>query len=222
MEYTELKKNTVSSKGQLEASQFVTFENPAGKGRRIMFAGNSITLHHPKPEIGWHNKWGMAASEKEKDYVHLCMAQIRKIDPDAAFCICQVAEWERNYKNGGEKLALYKAAREFEADVVIARFVENCPHDEFDATVFEKEYAKLLDYLGENAKKIVTTSFWYHPANDFLEKYAEKTGAPFVALSDLGEKDEMKALGLFEHSGVAHHPGDFGMKTIAERIMEVM
>ena len=132
MEYTELKKNTVSSKVQLEPSQFVTFENPEGKGKRIMFAGNSITLHQPKPEIGWHNNWGMAASEKEKDYVHICMAHIRKTDPDAAFCICQVAEWERAYKNGSEKLALYEAAREFGADVVIARFVENCVHDDFE------------------------------------------------------------------------------------------
>ena len=187
-----------------------------------MFAGNSITLHQPKPEIGWHNNWGMAASEKEKDYVHICMAHIRKTDPDAAFCICQVAEWERAYKNGSEKLALYEAAREFGADVVIARFVENCVHDDFEEDVFAVEFERLMDFLGKDARKIVTTSFWYHPANGALEGYAAKTGSQFVKLSDLGEMDEMKAIGLFEHSGVARHPGDLGMKTIAERIIEVL
>lgn len=221
MSFEQLKKNTVSSKGQLEQSKFVTFENGTGSGLRVMFAGNSITLHGPNESLGWQGNWGMAASAKEKDYVHLCMAEIRKNHPDAAFCICQVAEWERNYKSGSEKLALFENAREFEADVIISRFVENCSHEQFEEDVFYKEYGDLLSYLDKSgsAGKIITSSFWYHPANEMLEKYAEENRATFVNISDLGEKDEMKALGLFEHSGVSHHPGDLGMKTIAERIM---
>ena len=49
---------------------------------------------------------------------------------------------------------------------------------------------------------------------------AEKYGFEFVQLSDLGYSDENMAKGLFEHQGVAMHPGDLGMKRIADRIIE--
>src|SRR6187399_1258250 len=48
---------------------------PVGK---VLFLGNSITLHGPAPDIGWKGNWGMAASEKHLDYVHLLVADIAK------------------------------------------------------------------------------------------------------------------------------------------------
>ena len=34
---------------------------------RILFIGNSITRHGPRPSIGWTNDFGMAASSIDKD-----------------------------------------------------------------------------------------------------------------------------------------------------------
>ena len=116
--YSQIKKNTVTSKNQLNDSKLVRFMNLRGKGKRIMFVGNSITLHGILPSIGWHNEWGMAASKQENDYVHILMAKINEIASDSQYCICQVAEWERQYINGESQHYLFESARDFEADVI--------------------------------------------------------------------------------------------------------
>jgi hypothetical protein len=220
--FEELKKNTVSAKGQLKESSCVKFDNPEGRGLRVMFVGNSITLHAPAESIGWTGYWGMAASSKEKDYVHILENEINKTHPDSAFCICQVAAWERGYKNSAEILPIYAEARAFSADVIICRFVENVNPADYDSEAFIREYDELLKFLDEkgSAKFIVTAGFWHHPADSDILRYAERCGYPTAVLSDLGEMKEMKAVGLFENSGVANHPGDLGMKAIADRIME--
>ena len=69
-----------------------------------------------------------------------------------------------------------------------------------------------------NAEVIITTGFWKHIADSAIREYAHKNEYHLVELNDLGEDEKMKAIGLFEHEGVANHPGDLGMEKIAERI----
>lgn len=221
MAYEELKKNNVSAENQLGGRALISYIHPEGKGRRVLFVGNSITLHSPKADIGWNDNWGMAASAEEKDYVHL---MANAIGGDAAFCVCQAADWERGYKNPHCLLPLAEA-RDFSADVVVLRLVENCIHRDIDLAVelpiFEKAYGELVEFLTPRAKTVIlTTGFWPHPLDAAIRACAEKKGLPLVELGDLGMQDEMKAVGLFWHSGVASHPGDLGMAEIARRILE--
>jgi hypothetical protein len=219
--YSQMSKNTVSAEGQLKESDCVRFKNPKGIGKRVMFVGNSITLHGIRPEVGWYNVWGMAASSKEKDYVHILESDITKLDKDAAFCVCQVADWECNYKNNPRDFSKYDEARKFSADIIVLRFIENVKKADYDADIFKREFMALAEYLNgtKKAKFIVTTGFWRHPADEDLKELAKALNAPCVDLSDLGDNDKMKAIGLFEHRGVANHPGDAGMKAISERLM---
>ena len=219
--YTQMSKNTVDSKHQLKETEMVKFDHPEGNGIRVTFVGNSITLHGVKPDIGWNNAWGMAASAMEKDYVHLVEEAVLQKDPNASFCICQAASWERRYKNGSETYHLYESARDFDADIIVFRCIENCPGKEFEPDTFKRELGALLKHLDKNgkAKFILTTGFWHHPGDNAIVEYAHEAGYSCIALGDLGERDEMKAIGLFDHSGVANHPGDLGMKTIADRII---
>ncbi len=216
--YAEMGENTVSAKGQLAHDGCIRFYNPHGRGRRVMFVGNSITLHGIRPSIGWYNECGMAASRRECDYVHILMDRISGADSDAAFCICQVSEWESKYKIGDSLLPKYEAARNFGADIIIVNIVENCPSEDYDPAIFKRRYESLVEYLGGFSGAVLATGFWRHPADCDIVDVAKERGVPSVYLGDLGADDKMKAVGLFEHVGVAAHPGDFGMQAIADRL----
>ncbi|MDD2442017.1 MAG: hypothetical protein PHG76_07875 [Eubacteriales bacterium] len=192
-------------------------------GPRVLFAGNSITRHAPKPEIGWTANWGMAASTEDKDYVHRVLNALRVRDPGTEGCIAQLAAWERQYWQGRDILNDYRAAADFASDLIIVRLAENVPREKLDAHPFAPAYAELLDFLNphQRARVIVTTSFWQSDSVDqAIRQVAAGRGLPVVELAHLGQRDEMKAIGLFEHSGVAAHPGDAGMAAIAAAILE--
>ena len=61
---------------------------------------------------------------------------------------------------------------------------------------------------GENAVKA-----------DCTAKAAKEVGAIYVDAGPLGDQEENMALGLFEHKGVARHPGDLGMRRLADLIL---
>ncbi len=220
----QIEKNTVSAKNQLEELDRIKVYNAESSGVRILFLGNSITRHAPKAEIGWDGFWGMAASSEENDYVHLLMKSVGSVTDNAAFCICQSAEWEKDYKNLDFSFDGFERAKNFGTDIIIMRLIENCPFDDFDNECFKKQLMKFLNYLsnGKAVKVILTTSFWYHNGDVAIKELAKEQNLPLVELGDLGELDEMKAIGLFEHEGVANHPGDKGMKHIADRIFEIL
>jgi len=67
----------------LDASDFVMVTHEPHELRvgklqvgKVLFLGNSITLHGPAPQIGWTGNWGMAASARGKDFVHRLLDRI--------------------------------------------------------------------------------------------------------------------------------------------------
>lgn len=221
---SQLSKNTVSAKNQVKSKELIRCTDADNGGVRVMFLGNSITFHGTKPEIGWYNSWGMAASAEEKDYVHILMRYVRKTNPDAAFCVCHGGKWERHYQEDIDFYDQYSAARDFGADVIIVRIIENCRAEDFDNKKFKKELMQFIKYLSgsKSPKLIFTTSFWKHPGDIVVKELSKESESPLVSLGDLGQNEEMMAIGIFKHEGVSIHPGDKGMQAIADRIYSVL
>ena len=211
-------KNDVKAENQTR-EKFKLFEEK-NSSKRVLFLGNSITLHETAPHIGWMNNWGMSASKEENDYVHLVLKYMREKYGRVSYCIANVGEWEMNYFDESV-ISKFKGARDFNADTVIFRLGENIKKDCFDKFPLKKYLEKFSDYFTERAKTvIVTDTFWEHGyICGCLKTLAKEKGYIFVSISDLGYKDENKAIGLFEHAGVAGHPGDLGMQRIAERLI---
>ena len=212
-------KNDVDAENQThEKVKIVEHENNSAK--RILFLGNSITLHETKPQIGWNANWGMAASSQEKDYVHIVLNALRERYSEISYAIVNVGEWELNYWKD-DVIEKFKLARDFKADIIIFRFGENINLQHLEKHSLNFYLNNFMKYLNINAEKvIVTDTFWEHGyICNALKCLAKKNGYTFVVISDLGYNDENKALGLFENPSVAAHPGDLGMERIAQRII---
>ena len=64
--------------------------------KTVLILGNSIVLHSPRAEIGWYGDWGMAASVRDSDFVHLLIRDIHKKDSTVMVKFMNIADFERN------------------------------------------------------------------------------------------------------------------------------
>ena len=214
--------NNVSSANQLNDSDKTSFGGEDGQGIKVLFIGNSITRHGIKEDIGWYTDCGMAASSIDKDYVHQTVRMLEKKYGKVQFCIAQRSDWEGNFTTPNTR-DYFKEAYDFDADIVIFRLGENVRMTQPEhVDVFANALIDAMKYLTENrrAKLVVTDTFWRNQyINASIEKACAVMGVESVKIGDLGDDDSMKAIGLFAHGGVAMHPGDKGMKAIADRIV---
>lgn len=202
---------------------------PTPKFQKVLFLGNSITLHGPAPKIGWTGNWGMAASAADKDFVHLVTRALAK-SPEAApeTMIKNVATFERQYASYDAKADL-KDALDFQADLIIVAIGENVPglESEKDQAQFTASVAKLLQQVrGDRQPTIIVRScFWPNrPKDEALRQACQQVGGTFVDISGLSKDEANYARSErdFQHAGVAAHPGDRGMQAIADAILKAL
>ena len=191
---------------------------------RVLVYGNSIALHGPKADIGWTNCWGMAASAAEKDFAHLVVAGLEKhLGKRADFRIRNLAVLERNFTTNIAAVADISADAAWKPDYVVIAIGENSPNiDKSNAAAYRKFLADIARPFADSGARIVMRSpFWRNALKaECTAKAAAEVGAVCVDAGSLGSVDENKAIGLFSHVGVANHPGDLGMRCLADLILD--
>jgi len=204
-------------------SAIASVERIGSGGFRVLIYGNSIALHRPKPDIGWTNCWGMAASSIEKDFAHIVVAGLEtKLGKNADFRIRNLAVLERNFTTNIATVAEIAADAKWAPDYVVIAIGENVPAiDASNASVYTKFLADMArPFANAGAKVVLRSPFWMNATKaECTAAAAADTGCVYVDAGPLGFDDENKAIGLFSHSGVANHPGDLGMRRLAELIL---
>ena len=190
---------------------------------QILILGNSITIHPPAPSIGWFGNWGMAASSRDKDFAHIIGATLNtRVDP------VNLSEWEAL----GMRYDLTKLIPYFKSkpDLVIIRMGENIN----DIANLKMALGVLIDYIkiqNPKARLIITGRFWRNDEiDDILSLHAMESNIPFVKLNQLELGENVSFIGAniigedgLSHpiidQGIANHPGDLGMRRIADCIL---
>jgi lysophospholipase L1-like esterase len=215
-----IKENTVPADSQMRRNDRRKIFGKDTAKTKILILGNSITWHEYKEEIGWLGDWGMAASSKNNDYVHLLcdkLGALKEPYGEVQVMIRQASAWELGYKRE-DVLNDFIVEKEFNADVVIFRLGENIRKD-VDAKILYKKIKELLEFLCPNGKAVLTTGFWKNAVvDDCIKEYAQKENAILVDLNPLGRDESNMAIGKFSHHGVEIHPGDKGMEEIFKAI----
>ena len=214
----EIGENTVAASNQLKETSRVFFMGSESAPKRLLIVGNSITRHGPKPEIGWVNDWGMAASAREKDYVHLLQDKLTAAGKNVLTMVSQMSGWEIGLDDP-DVLARYPDERAFGADAILFRLGENVPKTT-DPAHFAACLRALIAHLDPKGGKVVfTTTVWEGGfRNRAITALAAERGAPLVDLTAIAHDDTLMAIGEYEHKGVAMHPSDKGMRYIADRV----
>ena len=198
----------------------------AAEVQKVLFLGNSITLHGPSKKVDWSGNWGMAASALDKDYVHLVTKGLAKKDGAApATLVKNIATFERQYATN-DVLSQLTDAVAFNADLIVLCIGENVPNLATDAAKaqFKGSVVKMLNGVRADRKPviIVRSCFWANAAkDDALKQACAEVGGVFVDISALckDEKNFARSERPFKNAGVGNHPGDQGMQAVADAIV---
>jgi len=192
--------------------------------RKILVMGNSLTNHKPSPGLGWHGDWGMAATAREKDYAHLLHARFCRAQPDPK---PKLIVESLNARDLPSKIEQFERLAAHNADLIIIQIGDNLPEDKASPETLSRPYEQLLATLRRGRDPLIYgVSVWGvgQKRNRLMAQTCERHGAGFVYINHLSQNRKNMAVseGHFTHAGVNWHPGDRGMRAIAQTLWQAV
>ncbi len=201
---------------------------------RVVAFGNSITTHGDYAAGGFDTKgdsWGMAATAKAKDYIHLWESMIKGINYNSTIKIRDANYFETTYGANYDYGAITATCQQEFADVVSIRLGDNID----DGAVVSRnlkfylgEFIKACRVANPNMKFILSTSYWERPKYDEAVRAViadfNQVNSPLIE-ANLNGKNTYENSGwasgnAFPDPAVGNHPGDKGHQEIANTMFE--
>lgn len=162
----------------------------------------------------------MAASAREKDFVHLLAQKFKASHLSSTLDFKNISDFENSFwKYKLDNLDTFTAEK---YDLLILRIGENVSIDSLAKHDFKIAYRKLIENFQVRNPKIkilCVPSFWDQPqVEELIIQVANEKNIPTTMLKSLSYEITNTAWGLFSNFGVATHPSDKGMQGIADRI----
>ena len=191
----------------------------------ILVMGNSIMRNPPLPQIGWTGDWGMAATALEKDYAHQL---VRILGEKGLELELHLAERDCPDCDGAidEQIHNMDQVRRAHPRYVVVQLAEHSGEIELRSGKLTAQYRSLLRGLtSEGVPHIYCVSSWGEKdpegphASGIRAALVDFPGVKYVDISSVAaDTANYGDTAIFADAGVRWHPGDAGMRKIAEAI----
>jgi len=181
---------------------------------RFMVIGNSITRHPPREEIGWYGDWGMAASEQQKDWVHLVREELLdsvtlRIEHCTAPSLAGLTD------------ELVARVQQENPTILVIQLGDNMPPEDATAETLREPVVSILQ-AAQHRKIVVGTWGADDIRNQLLKQAAQDGDAIYIRIDDIRSQPGAQAWDEYENAAVGWHPSDLGMALIADRVLAAL
>lgn len=196
--------------------------------KKVLFIGNSLLLGH--------GTFGMCAKDSKNDYYYHVKEYLKTFNPDVIADKQHGAPFEQAESQDtiNTWIANHIETKATDYDLVVIQLGDNVNNDARNE-LFKTSCKQLLQAIRTHMPRarVVWVGEWYYTAQrqEIISKGCAETGSTFIDITDLTIKENQGAIGdiitadngtqtTVTSSGVASHPGNKGMKAIADRLIE--